>query len=70
MNWPKTVSLPTTAPGLVVSNASVKRQCDKTGVGLADGSRLRFAPLRLGQTGLDGRVQVLEGLQAGDPVVM
>jgi HlyD family secretion protein len=65
-----TVSLPATAPGLVVSNASVKRQGDQTGVWLADGSRLRFAPLRLGQSGLDGRVQVLGGLQAGDPVVV
>ena len=65
-----TVSLPTTAQGLVVSNASVKRQGDQVGVWLADGSGLRFAPLRLGQTGLDGRVQVLSGLQAGDPVVV
>lgn len=65
-----TVNLPTTPPGLVVSNASLKRQGDQAGVWLADGSGLRFAPLRLGQTGLDGRVQVLAGLQAGDPVVM
>ncbi len=65
-----TVSLPTTATGLVVPNASVKRQGDQVGVWLADGSGLRFAPLRLGQTGLDGRVQVLGGLQAGDPVVV
>jgi HlyD family secretion protein len=65
-----TVSLPATAPGLVVANASVKRQGAKVGVWLADGSGLRFAPLRLGQTGLDGRVQVLEGLQTGDPVVV
>ena len=65
-----TVNLPITAPGLVVPNASIRRQGDLTGVWLADGSGLRFAPLRLGQTGLDGRVQVLEGLQAGDPVVV
>ncbi len=65
-----TVSLPTTAPGLVVPNASIKRQGNKIGVWLADGSGLLFAPLRLGQTGLDGSVQVLEGLQAGDPVVV
>jgi len=65
-----TVSLPATAPGLVVSNASVKRRGDKAGVWLANGSDVRFAPLRLGQTGLDGSVQVLDGLQAGDPVVV
>ncbi|CAN5127362.1 efflux RND transporter periplasmic adaptor subunit [soil metagenome] len=65
-----TVSLPATATGLVVPNASVNRQGDQVGVWLADGSGLRFAPLRLGQTGLEGRVQVLDGLHAGDPVVV
>ncbi len=65
-----TVSLPTTAQGLVVPNASVKRLGDTVGVWLADGNGLRFAPVRLGQAGLDGRVQVLDGLHAGDPVVV
>jgi len=65
-----TVSLPATAPALVVANASLQRQGGRTGVWLADGSALRFAPVRLGQAGLDGRVQVLEGLQAGDAVVV
>jgi HlyD family secretion protein len=31
---------------------------------------LRFAPLRLGQSSLDGRVEVLAGLKAGDTVVL
>ncbi len=65
-----TVSLAPTAPTLVVPNASVKRQGDTAGVWLAEGSGLRFVPVRLGQSGLDGRVQVLEGLQPGDPVVV
>ena len=30
----------------------------------------RFAPVRIGQTSLDGQVQVLEGLKAGDEVVV
>ncbi len=65
-----TVSLAPTAETLVVPNASVKRQGDTSGVWLAEGSSLRFVPVRLGQSGLDGRVQVLEGLQAGDPVIV
>ena len=65
-----TVNLPATAPALVVPNASLQRQGGQTGVWLADGSALRFAPVRLGQAVLDGRVQVLEGLNAGDAVVV
>jgi HlyD family secretion protein len=64
-----TVSLPATVESLVVSNASLQRQAGQAGVWLADGDGLRFAPVRVGQAGLDGRVQVLEGLQPGDPVV-
>ncbi|HSQ71226.1 MAG TPA: efflux transporter periplasmic adaptor subunit, partial [Rubrivivax sp.] len=65
-----TVSLPATAQTLVVPNAAVQRQDGRTGVWLAEGRGVRFAAVRLGQAGLDGRVQVLEGLQAGDPVVV
>jgi len=65
-----TVSLTPTVPALVVPNASLKRQGDTAGVWVAEGTGLRFAPLRLGPSGLDGRVQVLEGLRAGDPVVV
>jgi len=65
-----TVSLPATAAALVVPNASIRRHGGQAGVWLADGRALRFAPVRLGQSGLDGRVQVLEGLQAGDAVVV
>lgn len=65
-----TVSLAPTAPALVVPNASLKRQGEATGVWLAEGSGLRFVPVRIGQSGLDGRVQVLDGLKAGDPVVV
>jgi HlyD family secretion protein len=35
-----------------------------------DDSRLRFTPLRLGQASLDGQVQVLDGLKAGQQVVV
>ncbi len=65
-----TVSLPATATAPVVPNASIRSQGGQAGVWRIDGSALRFAPVRLGQAGLDGRVQVLHGLQAGDTVVV
>ncbi len=65
-----TLRLPATARSLLLPNAAVKRQSGQTGVWvLADGS-LRFVPLRLGQTSLDGQVQVLDGLKAGTEVVV
>jgi HlyD family secretion protein len=64
-----TVQLPATPRTLVLPNAAIKRQGDKTGVWRLDGTQLQFAPVRLGASSLDGQVQVLEGLQAGDAVV-
>lgn len=64
------LQLAPTAPALVVPNASLKRRGDQTGVWLLRQDSLRFAPLRLGASGLDGRVQVLDGLQAGEQVVV
>ncbi len=65
-----TVTLPGGTPAVVVPNAAIRQLSDRTGVWLADGSGLRFAPVRVGRGGLDGRVEVLAGLQAGDPVVV
>jgi len=67
-----TVTLaPAPAPAsLVIPNASVTRQGDRTGVWRIEAGKLAFAPLRLGQSSLDGQVQVLDGLKAGDSVVV
>jgi HlyD family secretion protein len=65
-----TLSLPGTAPSLVLPNAAIKRYDGQTGVWLLNEGRLSFAPLRLGQSSLDGQVQVLEGLKAGEQVVV
>lgn len=65
-----TLQLASAAPSLVVPNASVKRRGEQTGVWRVHEGRLQFVPLRLGASGLDGRVQVLDGLQAGDQVVV
>ena len=64
-----TLALPATQATMLVPNASIKRRGDQTGVWkVADGA-LRFMSVRTGLTSLDGKVQVLEGLQAGDSVV-
>ncbi|HWI84608.1 efflux RND transporter periplasmic adaptor subunit [Ramlibacter sp.] len=65
-----TVTLPAGPAVLVVPNASIRQQGDRTGVWLADGGRPRFAPVRVGPSALDGRVAVLAGLNPGDPVVV
>ena len=73
-----TLALPAQPPTLLVPNASIKRRVDPSGaqageqtaVWRTDGNSLHLAPVRLGQSGLDGRVQVLDGLKAGDRVVV
>ena len=62
--------LPATPRALLLPNAAIKRQSGQAGVWLLEDGSLRFAPLRLGQTGLDGQVQVLDGLKAGKQVVV
>ena len=78
-----TLTLAATAPALLLPNASIKRRAELapdqpvigggghgTGVWRIDGDALRFAPVRLGLSSLNGQVQILEGLQAGDRVVV
>lgn len=65
-----TLQLEPTTPSMVVPNASVKRRGEQAGVWRVHDGRLQFVPLRLGASGLDGMVQVLDGLEAGDKVVV
>ncbi len=55
---------------LVLPNASIRRQGGVAGVWKLEDGAPNFAPVRLGEAGLDGRVQVLDGLKAGDKVVV
>ncbi len=65
-----TLTLPPAARAVLLPNAAVKRLHGQTGVWtLVDGA-LRFAPVRLGQSSLDGQVQALDGVRAGQPVVV
>ena len=53
-----TVSLPASAPGLVVSNASLRQLGDQTGLWRLEGGRPQFLPVTPGATSLDGSVLV------------
>ncbi|MEW6131985.1 MAG: efflux RND transporter periplasmic adaptor subunit [Pseudomonadota bacterium] len=55
---------------LVLPNASIRRRGGVAGVWKLEDGAPQFVPVRLGEAGLDGRVQVLDGLRAGDEVVV
>ena len=65
-----TLQLPGSAPSLLIPNASVQRTQGQTGVWRMQDGKPVLTPVRLGASSLDGQVQVLEGLQAGDTVVV
>lgn len=64
-----TVSLPPGPEGPVVPNASVQRVDGHLGVWLVTEKRLRFVPVEVGGTDLEGRVRILKGLEGGQVVV-
>ena len=64
------LQLPETASALLLPNASIQRLQGQTGVWRLAEGKPAFAPVRLGVSSLDGRVQVLEGLKSGDSVVV
>mgnify|MGYP001213433657 FL=1 len=64
------LSLPATTPAVLLPNAAIKRVQARTGVWTIEDGALRFVPVRIGQAGLDGQVQVLDGVKAGATVVV
>jgi multidrug efflux pump subunit AcrA (membrane-fusion protein) len=65
-----TVAMPALPASPMAPNASVQRVAGRLGVWLLEKDKLRFAPIKLGATDLDGRVQILQGLKAGERVVV
>lgn len=65
-----TVALAKQPSSPVIPNASVQRIDGQLGVWAIEDGDLRFAPIRIGATDLDGNVQVIEGLKAGQKVVL
>ncbi len=64
-----TVDLPALPAAPLLPNAAVRRDGDKVGVWQIVDGDLRFAPVKLGASDLNGYVQVREGLNNGDQVV-
>lgn len=65
-----TVALPAMAPTPVVPGASVKRVDGILGVWVIENDTLRFAPVKVGPGDLNGMVQLLDGVKAGERVVV
>lgn len=65
-----TVELPATPPGPVIPNAAIHQQDGRPGAWRIEDGRPVFAPIRVGAADARGMVQVLDGLRAGDLVVV
>lgn len=65
-----TVALPALPAAPVIPNAAIQRLNGGLGVWQVKNGDLRFTPVILGAADLDGNVQVREGLQAGDQVIV
>ncbi len=65
-----TVDLQLTAATLVLPNAALHRMDNRIGVWRVSKAGVEFVAVKPGATDLDGRVQILEGLQNGDRVVL
>jgi len=65
-----TVDLQPAAATLVLPNAALHRLDNRIGVWRVSKTGVAFVAVKPGATDLDGRVQILEGLQNGDQVVL
>lgn len=65
-----TILLPALTVSPVIPNAAVHFRSGKSGVWRYVNSRIEFAPVSLGVSDLDGRVQVSDGLNANDLIVV
>ncbi len=65
-----TIQLPAIASSLIVPAASLQRQAGVTGVWRMASGKPAFVAVRIGATSLDGLVQIVEGLHAGDEIVV
>lgn len=65
-----TLALPVVKGAVVVPNASLRHRGTQQGVWRYADGQLGFVPVTTGAEGLDGTVQILEGLQVGDQVVV
>ena len=65
-----TLHLPPLSDALLIPNASLRYRGAQVGVWLRADGHLRFAQVKTGTEGLDGKVQIIEGLKSGDEVIV
>ena len=65
-----TLQLAPSESTLSLPNVSIKQKGSGTGVWLLQDGKPRFAPVQIGQTGLNGQVAILSGLKSGDEVIL
>ena len=65
-----TLHLPAVTDALIVPNASLRYLGPQAGVWQRADGHLRFVSVKTGAKGLDGKVQIIEGLKVGDEVVI
>lgn len=65
-----TVQLPQLSTTPVIKNAAIIRHAGQLGVWLIDDQQPVFQPITIGRSDLDGNVQILSGLSAGQQVVL
>jgi HlyD family secretion protein len=65
-----TIQLPSMPQSLIVPAASIQRLGGTTGVWRMDSGKPVFAPVKPGATSLDGQTQIVDGLKAGDEIVV
>ena len=65
-----TLRLPVVSDTMFIPNASLRYRGAQVGVWLRADGYLRFAPVKTGAEGLDGKVQIIEGLKSGDEVIV
>lgn len=65
-----TIALPELPALPVIPNAAVQAVDGKAGVWKIENGKVHFVPIRVGASDLDGDVQVMEGLLAGDEIVV
>jgi HlyD family secretion protein len=65
-----TVDLAALPSAPTIPNAAIQRQGDVLGVWKIEDGEPRFVPVKVGRASLQGDVQILDGLKAGDPIVV
>lgn len=65
-----TIQLPPIVQSLIIPAASIQRQGGSSGVWRMESGKPVFTPIKVGVTSLDGHVQILEGIKAGDQIVV